>query len=206
MRQASFPAFLALSPLAFILAGCATVDPPELPKMAVPASFHHGADWTTATPADALDRGDWWHAFGDPVLDGLMVKVDTTTPTLAAALARYDQALANAREAGQTGTGPPGLRERAGNKGVSGGQSVHTSPSAHGMPVGGVRVKISNDLSVRVVRSSTSTSASTSIGVRARAGASANVSAGANTQTRTGARAHARKLTTRSIQLPWGVT
>ncbi|MEA3389825.1 efflux transporter outer membrane subunit [Sphingobium sp. CCH11-B1] len=100
MRQASFPAFLALSPLAFILAGCATVDPPELPKMAVPASFHHGADWTTATPADALDRGDWWHAFGDPVLDGLMVKVDTTTPTLAAALARYDQALANAREAG----------------------------------------------------------------------------------------------------------
>ncbi|MBB6192770.1 multidrug efflux system outer membrane protein [Sphingobium wenxiniae] len=68
--------------------------------MAVPSSFNHGAAWTAAVPADAFDRGDWWRAFDDPVLDGLMAKVDAATPTLAAALARYDQALANASAAG----------------------------------------------------------------------------------------------------------
>jgi len=95
MRKASFLALAALG-----LAGCATVEPRALPEVAVPSSFKHGATWAAAQPADTLDRGSWWRAFDDPVLDGLMAKVDAATPTLAAALARYDQAVANARAAG----------------------------------------------------------------------------------------------------------
>lgn len=95
MRKASLLPFAALG-----LAGCATVNTPEPPTIAVPASYKHENGWATAQPADAFDRGDWWGAFDDPVLNGLMAKIDTATPTLAAALARYDQALANAQAAG----------------------------------------------------------------------------------------------------------
>ena len=46
---------------------------------------------------DAAPRGDWWMAFGDPTLNDLEARADKASPTLAAALARYDQARAIAR-------------------------------------------------------------------------------------------------------------
>ena len=43
---------------------------------------------------DAGARGQWWEAFHDPVLDDLETRAVAASPTLAAALARYDQARA----------------------------------------------------------------------------------------------------------------
>ena len=82
---------------AFGLGGCATLPPMQTPAIETPASFRHMDGWTTATPGDHLDRGEWWRGFADPVLDELIARVDERTPTLAAALARYDRALAAAR-------------------------------------------------------------------------------------------------------------
>lgn len=95
MRKASLLPLVTLG-----LAGCATTIPQEFPQIATPSVFRHDINWKTAQPADALDRGDWWRAFDDPVLDALMARVDMATPTLAAALARHEQALAHVRAVG----------------------------------------------------------------------------------------------------------
>jgi multidrug efflux system outer membrane protein len=56
--------------------------------------------WGEARPADASPGGAWWAAFQDGVLNDLESRVDDANPTLAAALAAYDQARAFAAEAG----------------------------------------------------------------------------------------------------------
>nr|WP_313958474.1 efflux transporter outer membrane subunit [Novosphingobium sp. 9] len=67
------------------------------PQTAAPAQFKEVAGWTSATPADGADRGAWWTVFNDPVLNDLEAKAAAASPTLAAALARYDAATASAR-------------------------------------------------------------------------------------------------------------
>ena len=76
--------------------------PPAPPQ--VPA-FKEDKGWTQAQPADALPRGGWWKVFKDPVLDGLEQKVDASNPTLAQALARYQEAQGYLGAA-QSGFGP----------------------------------------------------------------------------------------------------
>jgi multidrug efflux system outer membrane protein len=72
--------------------------------------------WAVAQPADGT-RGPWWRAFNDPVLDDLQQRVERASPDLAAALARYDAARAQARLAGadlspQVGVGGDAGRQR----------------------------------------------------------------------------------------------
>lgn len=67
------------------------------PETTAPAVYKEVAGWTEATPMDAAPRGNWWEAFGDPVLNDLEARAEAASPTLAAALARYDQARAVAR-------------------------------------------------------------------------------------------------------------
>jgi multidrug efflux system outer membrane protein len=66
------------------------------PETAAPPAFREVAGWSQAAPRDAEARGDWWTMFGDPTLDDLEKRAETASPTLAAALARYDQARAAA--------------------------------------------------------------------------------------------------------------
>lgn len=83
-----------------LVAGCSLAPTYEPPAMTVPTTFREGGAWSQAAPADASPRGPWWTAFGDPTLDGLEARVDTANPTLAAALAAYDQSRAYAAQAG----------------------------------------------------------------------------------------------------------
>lgn len=76
------------------LCGCATEPKPAPPPVAVPEVFKETGSWSQAAPADALDRGAWWALFGDPTLDRLEARIDAANPTLAAAVARWDQARA----------------------------------------------------------------------------------------------------------------
>ena len=80
-----------------LLAGCSMAPAYRPPQLAVPQSYKEVAGWTQATPMDATPRGPWWKAFGDPVLDDLEERAEKASPTLAASLARYDQARAVAR-------------------------------------------------------------------------------------------------------------
>ncbi|MCB4860644.1 efflux transporter outer membrane subunit [Sphingobium sp. PNB] len=79
------------------LAGCSMAPAYRPPATAVPQAFKEAEGWTAATPMDQASRGKWWEAFGDPVLNDLEARAEQASPTLAAALARYDQARAVAR-------------------------------------------------------------------------------------------------------------
>ncbi|MFD1611282.1 efflux transporter outer membrane subunit [Sphingomonas tabacisoli] len=95
MRSAS----LCLLP-ALMLTGCSLAPDYAPPVTAAPAAYKEiPAGWTTATPLDAAPRGAWWTMFGDPMLDGLEARIESASPTLAAAVARYDAARASAGEA-----------------------------------------------------------------------------------------------------------
>lgn len=83
--------------LALSLGACSMAPNYHAPQTAAPAQFKEVAGWTAATPRDAQARGSWWNSYDDPVLDDLESRAETASPTLAAALARYDQARAAVR-------------------------------------------------------------------------------------------------------------
>jgi outer membrane protein, multidrug efflux system len=78
------------------LTGCSMAPDYRPPATPVPRDFKELEGWTAATPMDQAPRGQWWKAFGDPVLNDLEARAEQASPTLAAALARYDQAKASA--------------------------------------------------------------------------------------------------------------
>ena len=81
------------------LAGCSLAPPYAPPATPVVTSFKEQGPWTPAAPADAQARGVWWAMFSDPVLDDLEARAETANPSLAAAVAAYDQARALAAQA-----------------------------------------------------------------------------------------------------------
>ena len=81
------------------LAACSLAPDYRPPAVTVPAAFKEDGPWTRATPADQLRRGPWWQAYGDPLLDRYEAQLQTESPTLAEAVARYDTARALARQA-----------------------------------------------------------------------------------------------------------
>jgi multidrug efflux system outer membrane protein len=126
----------ALLPLlaALVLAGCATA-PAELPQpIQPPAQFKEaGERWTIAAPAEAQDRGAWWKAFADPVLDGLVERAGAQNASIQEAAARLAQARALVRNANadrlpQIGIGA-GASRQAG-AGTTGGTTPSTLTSA----------------------------------------------------------------------------
>jgi multidrug efflux system outer membrane protein len=76
-------------------AGCTVgpdYQPPDTVAMA-PAAWR----WQTAEPKDDQSRGAWWEVFRDPELSRLERMAVASSPSLAAAAARVDQARAGAR-------------------------------------------------------------------------------------------------------------
>ena len=92
------PMNLARAPLTALvcaaLAGCAVGPNYTRPTAPISAAYKEAAGWSPAAPADALDRGDWWVLFGDPVLNGLEARVKVSNQNIAAAEAAYRQARA----------------------------------------------------------------------------------------------------------------
>lgn len=85
--------------LALSTAGCDLAPDYAPPKVAVPATYKEVGPWSPASPSDAAPRGAWWSIFKDPTLDKLETRIETDSPRLAAALARYDQARGFAAQA-----------------------------------------------------------------------------------------------------------
>jgi NodT family efflux transporter outer membrane factor (OMF) lipoprotein len=81
------------------LASCAVGPDYRKPDAPVPTTYKELEGWHAAQPRDALPRGSWWEAFGDPELDGLMKRVDISNQNIRGAEARVRQARAVADEA-----------------------------------------------------------------------------------------------------------
>lgn len=94
---------LTLLPLAaaLLLAGCATALPDLPAQPEPPARFKHAGPerWTASAPAEAQDRGTWWKAFADPVLEGLVERAAAHNTNVHEAAARLAQARALVRGA-----------------------------------------------------------------------------------------------------------
>jgi multidrug efflux system outer membrane protein len=84
--------------IAASLSGCSLAPPYTVPPSPTAPAYKEGGPWQPATTA-AVDPGTWWTVFGDPVLNGLEARIEAGNPSLAAAVARYDQAAGAVREA-----------------------------------------------------------------------------------------------------------
>jgi outer membrane protein, multidrug efflux system len=82
---------------AALAAGCAVGPDYKRPTVDTPQAYSESGPWKVAVPKDSVPKAEWWRVFGDPVLDSLESKAVAASPTLGAALARYDEALAAAR-------------------------------------------------------------------------------------------------------------
>jgi multidrug efflux system outer membrane protein len=126
------PIHKILTPLlaALVLAGCASAPLPANPDHALPAVPAHfkegGARFTTALPAEQADRGAWWRAFNDPVLNDLVERAGARNASIQEAGARLAQARAllrsaDANRAPQFGIGA-GAQRQAGADTAQGSQ------------------------------------------------------------------------------------
>jgi NodT family efflux transporter outer membrane factor (OMF) lipoprotein len=80
--------------IALALAGCAVGPNYARPSAPTPTTYKEVEGWTQAQPSDAMDKGEWWTIFNDPVLNDLEAKVTVSNQNLKAAEANYRQALA----------------------------------------------------------------------------------------------------------------
>ncbi|HEY0595189.1 efflux transporter outer membrane subunit [Sphingopyxis sp.] len=88
---------LAVIAASALLGACSMAPAYRPPQTIAPQDYKEVAGWTQATPLDTAARTAWWEAFNDPILNDLEIRAEKASPTLAAALARYDGALAAAR-------------------------------------------------------------------------------------------------------------
>jgi len=84
--------------LALMLSGCMVGPNYTKPPVTTPPAFKEAPSaqngWVPSQPMDTIQRGAWWSAFADPVLDGLEQKVKVSNQNVAQAVAAYDQARA----------------------------------------------------------------------------------------------------------------
>ncbi|WBO20788.1 efflux transporter outer membrane subunit [Sphingomonas abietis] len=90
----------ALAAALVLLSGCSLAPDYHRPAVAAADAYKEvPTGWTVASPAADASPASWWEAFGDPVLNGLEGRIEAGSPSLAAAVARYDQAIGALREA-----------------------------------------------------------------------------------------------------------
>ena len=118
------------------MATSCTVGPDyQRPAAAVPASYkeasHKETGWKVARPADAIDRGQWWSVFRDPVLDGLERQIDISNQNLAAAEAAFRQAEAIVAQA-RAGFFPTAQINAAAQRSRAGGAAISAGRGGSG--------------------------------------------------------------------------
>ena len=90
----------ALAAALVLLSGCSLAPDYHRPAVAAADTYKEvPSGWTLAAPAADAPPATWWQAFNDPVLNDLEGRIEASNPSLAAAVARYDQAVGALHEA-----------------------------------------------------------------------------------------------------------
>lgn len=84
----------ALLPAIVALSACSLAPDYHVPATPVAAQFRTVGPWTSAQPADRIDRDGWWKMYGDPQLDDLETRLLASNTDLRAAYDHYRQAQA----------------------------------------------------------------------------------------------------------------
>ncbi|HLY36616.1 MAG TPA: efflux transporter outer membrane subunit, partial [Candidatus Binatia bacterium] len=82
-----------------IVTGCAVGPNYVRPPVAAPDAYKETQGWKRAAPQADVLRGGWWEMFGDPQLNALEQQVDISNQNVAAAEAKFREAVALVREA-----------------------------------------------------------------------------------------------------------
>jgi NodT family efflux transporter outer membrane factor (OMF) lipoprotein len=82
-----------------VLSGCLVGPDYHRPAAPVPARYTELPGWTSATPADAAPKGDWWTDFHDPLLDEFEPMVAVSNQTVRQDFENYQLALAEVKVA-----------------------------------------------------------------------------------------------------------
>lgn len=88
-----------VSGLLSVLAACSGAPDYSRPLVPTPAQYKEAKGWEPAE-VNVPPQGRWWEIFGDPTLNNLEARIETSNPSLAAAVARYDQARGLLSQAG----------------------------------------------------------------------------------------------------------
>src|SRR5579863_1545106 len=84
-----------------LLAGCSVGPAYKRPDVALPAQWHESAGAGTGdVSASVWPAAEWWHGFGSAKLDELIAEAERNNDDLAGAIARVQEADAQARIAG----------------------------------------------------------------------------------------------------------
>ena len=89
--------------LALSTAGCTLGPDFERPEAAVPQQFAFAGDDPVEGPLDEAMLANWWTAFADPVLTGLVEQAQSASPDIAIAGARIEKARAQLAAADAAG-------------------------------------------------------------------------------------------------------
>jgi len=84
----------AVAALTLVLGACSLAPPLKVPEVPTADAYKELGPWTEARPADRLPRDNWWTLYGNQELNELEKQLIAGNPTLAAALANYEQAKA----------------------------------------------------------------------------------------------------------------
>src|ERR1700722_12817787 len=114
------------------LASCSVGPAYKRPDIAPPAQWHETAGGGTGagdTSASVWPKADWWHGFGSARLDELIAEAERNNDDLAGAIARVQEADAQARIAGAAllpslDLGATATREQAKSTSGAGGAQV----------------------------------------------------------------------------------
>jgi NodT family efflux transporter outer membrane factor (OMF) lipoprotein len=111
--------------------GCSVGPDYKRPAVDTAPAFKEGNDWKPTEPADAIDRGPWWHIFNDDVLNKLEDQIDISNQNVKSAAAAVEQARALVREA-QAGYLPTITASVGRNRERQGALPAHTDNTAGG--------------------------------------------------------------------------
>jgi NodT family efflux transporter outer membrane factor (OMF) lipoprotein len=100
MRYSAIAYRLLLPLFALFMHGCSFITPYQQPIVVPVKDAWQDGLWKEALPSDELPRGAWWRLFGDKKLNELQEKMERNNPTLAIAVARFDQSTAFVRQLG----------------------------------------------------------------------------------------------------------
>jgi NodT family efflux transporter outer membrane factor (OMF) lipoprotein len=76
------------------LSACSLAPKYQVPTTPIAAQYKTVGPWTSAQPADRIDRNGWWKMYGDTQLDDLETRLLANNTDLRAAYAHYQQAQA----------------------------------------------------------------------------------------------------------------
>jgi NodT family efflux transporter outer membrane factor (OMF) lipoprotein len=89
---------LSVAVVCGMLSGCKVGPNYHRLSAPVPVSYKEMKGWNPATPANGLDRSDWWAIYHDPILNQLEEQVQLSNQNIKQFEAAYQQARAEVRE------------------------------------------------------------------------------------------------------------